>query len=409
MATSIFFTESKDFKLIKARILSQEDDYLVYVYADTSNIRIPRELIMELPKYGNNLIWVDTADMDSADISHHMVLTIGQLMNPEEEIDFYIVSKSSKLEKTIIFLRNQGIPAEMISPAPGIVKAEKTKVSGRRGRPKKAKVTVEAVEKTGKRGRPKKEKPVEAVVEAVVKTGKRGRPKKEKPVVEAVAKTGKRGRPKKVQPELVAAEPDAVVETPRKKRGRPAAVKEVPAAAKIVKAKKTPRKKADKAVAPVKTRKRAGKTEAAEEPQIEASAEVMDTAVIPAEAPVIKKEKKKAVKAKKAAKSKDKTAKPKKAAKPAKAEKAAAAPSLTQEEAYEKAVSMGATEANVATVLTSLFQQKKTARPKTTAKLVDAIKRETQDDDTVAERIIEQLVEMQIITTGNGGRITYKD
>ena len=144
MSTSIFFTESKDFKLIKDRILHHEDDYLVYVYADTSNIRIPRELIMELPKYGNNLIWVDTADMDAADLSHHIVLTIGQLINPEEEIDFYIVSKSSKFEKTVIFLRNQGVPAELIAPLQSDEKPEKIKGTGRRGRPKKVQNTEAA-------------------------------------------------------------------------------------------------------------------------------------------------------------------------------------------------------------------------------------------------------------------------
>jgi len=240
MATSIFFTESKDFKLIKDRILHQEDNYLVYVYADTTNIRIPRELIMELPKYGNNLIWVDTAEMDVSDLSHHIVLTIGQLMNPEEEIDFYIVSKSSKLQKTIIFLRNEGIAAEMIAPAPEKVSTSKTEKAGRRGRPKKAQVQETAVVKTGKRGRPKKES-----VESIPVTETNDTPKK------------KRGRPGKAQTQPV--EDDNPPVAAKSKRGRKAAAasgiiaEEVPA--KAEKKTKGPKKtKKSKEVKPRKTR-----------------------------------------------------------------------------------------------------------------------------------------------------------
>lgn len=231
MATSIFFTESKDFKLIKDRILTQEDNYLVYVYADTTNIRIPRELIMQLPRYGNNLIWVDTAEMDSSDLSHHIVLTIGQLMHPEEEIEFFIVSRSSKLEKTIIFLRNEGIPAEIIAPSADKQKAAKSKGTGRRGRPRKVQTDEKAVVKTGKRGRPRKEKPAEENAEAVVKTGKRG-------------------RPKKVQAETAVKE--AVIDAPKKRRGRPSLAKNEGAEAVPAEPKKRGRKPS---VKPVKEKK----------------------------------------------------------------------------------------------------------------------------------------------------------
>jgi hypothetical protein len=237
MATSIFFTESKDFKLIRDRILNMEDNYLVYVYADTTNIRIPKELIMQLPRYGNNLIWVDTADMDSADLSHHIVLTIGQLLNPEEEIDFYIVSKSSKLEKTIFFLRNQGIPAEMVGPAEEKPKAEKK--SGKRGRPRKAKSDVKATVKTGKRGRPKKEQVVVEEASAPVKTGKRGRPKKAQEIVPAAdtveAPRKKRGRPSLAKAEITEAKP---VKKTRKKKAEATEAVAAPEVKKAKKAKK---------------------------------------------------------------------------------------------------------------------------------------------------------------------------
>jgi len=250
MATSIFFTESRDFKLIKDRILNHEDNYLVYVYADTTNVRIPRELITQLPKYGNNLIWVDTAEMDSSDLSHHIVLTIGQLVNPEEEIDFYIVSKSSKLEKTIIFLKNQGIPAEMIAPAQDKPKLGKTKVTGRRGRPKKVETEKAPAAKTGKRGRPKKVQAEATAAVEVVETPKkkRGRPSLAKIAVTEVlpSEPKKRGRKKLEKP--------VVEEKP--KRGRKAAVKleNIDSKTAVKKEKKEKKVKAVKEIKPRKQR-----------------------------------------------------------------------------------------------------------------------------------------------------------
>jgi len=201
MASSIYFTESKDFKLIKEKILFQEDYFLVYVYADTSNIRIPKEMIRELPVYGNNLIWVDTANMDAVTISNHMVLTIGQLLDPEEDLNFFIVSKTQKYEKMIQFLRNQGISAELIvGDTPATAPKAKT---GRRGRPKKvAAVTVEAEAAPKKRGR-KKAVIAEAALEVETEqpVRKKGRPKKEKPEAHAKPEPKKRGRKPKVAKE----------------------------------------------------------------------------------------------------------------------------------------------------------------------------------------------------------------
>lgn len=346
MATSIFFTESKDFKLIKDRILNHEDNYLVYVYADTTNIRIPRELIMQLPKYGNNLIWVDTAEMDSSDLSHHIVLTIGQLVNPEEEIDFYIVSKSSKLEKTIIFLRNQGIPAEMIAPEGDKPKSKKTKGTGRRGRPKK-------VQTEG----------------------------------EPAAKTGRRGRPKKVQAEATPAAQG--IEVPKKKRGRPSLAKVAAEEALPTEPKKRGRKKLEKPVVeekPKRGRKAAVKLENA------------------AEKTVVKKEKK--VKSEK----KVKKAKKEKKAKEVKERKQRVDKEITEEMVQEKLGLYTTSDTNLSLVMSKLFSLKKVARPKFEAKLIDFIKRETLEDDTVAEGIVTQLQEMQVLdSTGTGGRVFYKD
>jgi ribosomal protein L30E len=393
MATSIFFTESKDFKLIKDRILNHEDNYLVYVYADTSNIRIPRELIMELPKYGNNLIWVDTYGMDSADLSHHIVLTIGQLINPEEAIDFFIVSKTSKLEKTILFLRNQGIPAEMISPEKGDVKPEKAKGTGRRGRPKKVKAEeagpvkgkrgrpkkVKAEEATpvikGKRGRPKKVKTEETV--QVIK-GKRGRPKKVKtepetaPSMEAIVKTGKRGRPRKGQLELPSI--NETVEIPKKKRGRPRLFKEDVADLVLTEPKKRGRKKKEQPLTEEKP-KRGLK-------------------------PSTKKE----------AKQKKQSLKKVKLVSETKPRKQRVDREINAETVKEKLQQYATTDANLGMVMTELFWMKKVARPKFEGKLIEKIKSITLEDDTTAERIIEQLQEMRILqSTGKGGRVFYKD
>jgi len=356
MATSIFFTESKDFKLIKDRILNQEDDYLVYVYADTTNIRIPKELIMQLPRYGNNLIWVDTAEMDSSDLSHHIVLTIGQLINPEEEIDFYIVSKSSKLEKTIIFLRNQNIPAEMIAPEPDKLKGTKTKGTGRRGRPRKTSA--------------------EGII--TVKTGKRGRPKKEKPIIEgsdAKVKSGKRGRPKKVQTEVI---PGAeLIEVPKKKRGRPSLPKTEGAEAIISEPKKRGRKKAEK-------------------PAVEEKAKRGRKPSVKLESAVSKKAAKKEKKEKKV--------------REAKPRKPRVDKEITEEIVREKLERYATTDTNVSMVMSRLFSLKKVARPKFEAKLVELIKSITLEDDTVAERLVAELQEMQVLeSAGPGGRVFYKD
>jgi hypothetical protein len=358
MATSIFFTESRDFKLIKDRILTHEDYYLVYIYADTSNIKIPKELIKELPIYGNNLIWVDTAHMDSADISHHIVFTIGQLVDPEEEINFYLVSRSAKLEKTIVFLRNQGIPAELISEAPEKAKPAKAKNTGKRGRPKKAApVNKEIPAKGKKRGRPAK--PVAekaAVTDAEPK--KRGRKKAAAPAEPKTDK--KRGRPKKAEAAVVEAVPVAP-----KKRGRPAKEKPVKEAAekkpkeKKVKEKKEPKKAAKKPV---------------------------------------KKAKAKKAKVKKAAPKGPKPSKPRKV-KP-----------ITESEINAKLEGFKVTDSIASKALSDLFGMRKTERPKQLKNLVDRIARTTLEDETVVERLIDQMVSMGIIEVDSAsGKVQYKD
>lgn len=371
MATSIFFTESRDFKLIKERILSQEDIYLVYVFADTTNIRIPKELIRELPVYGNNLIWVDTANMDFTDISNHIILTIGQLMDPEEEISFYIVSRTSKMEKTVFFLRNQGIPVEIIGPEPKISVQEVPAKKGRTVK-RKEKAPKEKPEK-GKirgRGRPKKEKPV-AIVEAVTEAPKkRGRPKKEKPVAESSetpAVLKKRGRPKKES-----AEPAKVEEKPKKKPGRQKKIVEIQESV-----------EAESVVQPVKRGRK--KTEAAPEK------------------PKVKKSRKKP--ASKIPASKKVKVKKEVAARKPRIEKV-----LSSEEVDAKAASYNTSDSNVETVLKALIPMKKVSRPKLTGKLIELIKGATAEDDTVAEQILNQLVELGFVdTSGTGGRLNYKD
>jgi hypothetical protein len=393
MASSIFFTESKDFKLIKDRILNHEDNYLVYVYADTSNIRIPKELIMQLPKYGNNLIWVDTFGMDSADLSHHIVLTIGQLINPEEDIDFYIVSKTSKLEKTIIFLRNQGIPAELISPEKGDIDREKAKGTGRRGRPKKNK-TEEPKKIKGKRGRPKKvtneepetmvkgkrgrpKKVTNAEPETLVK-GKRGRPKKVKteaevfPLLEKLVKTGKRGRPRKVQ--TVIPDAEEALEIPRKKRGRPRLIKDTLAESIPSEPKKRGRKKKEQPI--IEEKPRRGRKPSA----------------------------------KKEDKAKKRPLRKEKVVKESKPRKQRVDKEITAEMVQEKLQQYDTSDANLGMVMTDLFWMKKVARPKFEGKLIERIKSITLEDDNTAERIIDQLQSLRIIqSTGKGGRVFYKD
>ncbi|MEA1876436.1 MAG: hypothetical protein U9N86_06195 [Bacteroidota bacterium] len=185
MTTSIYFTESKDFKLIKERILNQENDYLVYVYADTTNIKIPKDLIRELPIYGNNLIWVNTAEFDNSQLVNHVVLTIGQYLIADDSIEFFIACKTAKYEKAIGLLKSEGIQAELILPTGAITEKKKP---GRRGRPKGSKNAVSKLAATTqtaedkpvkkKRGRPKKEKTEETKTAAKKSGRKPGRPKK---------------------------------------------------------------------------------------------------------------------------------------------------------------------------------------------------------------------------------------
>lgn len=186
MTTSIYFTESKDFKLIKERILNQKNDYLVYVYADTTNIKIPKDLIRELPIYGNNLIWVNTAEFDNSQLVYHVILTIGQYLIADDPIEFFIASKTAKYEKAIKLLKSEGIKAELILPTGLITEKKKP---GRRGRPKGSKnavskhATASQTTKENpvkkKKGRPKKEKAVETKTVTKKSGRKPGRPKKE--------------------------------------------------------------------------------------------------------------------------------------------------------------------------------------------------------------------------------------
>jgi len=161
MTTSIYFTESKDFKLIREKILKQENNYLVYVYADTSNIKIPKDLIRELPVYGNNLIWINTAEFDSSQLVNHVILTIGQYLTVEDSLEFFIASKTSKYDKALKLLESEDIKAELITPKEDI--PEKKKKTGKRGRPKgsknvktKSALTVIAAPTTGKKKTRKK-------------------------------------------------------------------------------------------------------------------------------------------------------------------------------------------------------------------------------------------------------------
>jgi len=358
MATSIFFTESRDFKLIKDRILTHEDYYLVYIFADTSNIKIPKELIKELPIYGNNLIWVDTAYMDSTDISHHIVFTIGQLVDPEEEINFYLVSRSAKLEKTIVFLRNQGIPAELISGLPEKTKPVKTKGAGKRGRPKKAAAVEESVPAPAKkRGRPARPAAEKAVV-ADAEPKKRGRKKLTAPAEPKTDK--KRGRPKKEAAAIVEAVPAAP-----KKRGRPAKEKPV----KVVAEKKPKEKK-------VKETKETKK--AAKKP--------------------VKKAKAKKAKVKKVVSKGPKPSKPRKV-KP-----------ITEGEINAKLESFKVSDSIASKALSDLFGMRKTERPKQLKTLVERIARTTLEDETVVERLIDQMVSLGIIEVDTtNGKVQYKD
>ncbi len=210
MAVTIYFSETKDFKLIRELVLAETNDYLVYVYADTKNIKIPRDLIRDLPVFGNNIIWVDSAKMDTSQIVNHVVLTIGQFLNAEDPINFIIASRTSRYEKAISLLAEQGINVEQIGMSAETV----TKKPGRkRGRPKGSKnVKNRAAQLSSetspepaakkKRGRPRKIKADEPVQTT---KKKRGRPPKDKSVTEIQIAPKKRGRPRKTRTEEVAA------------------------------------------------------------------------------------------------------------------------------------------------------------------------------------------------------------
>ena len=182
MAISIYFTESKDFKLIKSRILNIQDDYHVYVYADTANAKIPKDLIRELPVYGNNLFWVNTLGFDSSQLTNHIVLTVGRFLDSDEPIEFYIATKTQRYAKAVELLKSQGVLIDVISPGEDV---ETTKPR-RRGRPRKGKTEEPTVEAPKKRGRPPKNK-------AAVEDKAPGKSKKE----DKPKKAAKRGRPRK--------------------------------------------------------------------------------------------------------------------------------------------------------------------------------------------------------------------
>ncbi len=197
MATTIYFTETKDFKIIKDQILAQEDYFLVYVYADTTNVRIPKEMIRELPVYGNNLIWIDTANLDNAAVSNHIALTIGQLLNPEEDMVFQVVSKTAKFEKLVIFLRNQGIAVDWIGGEAEKAIKPATKTRKPRAAKKAKSVVAEGAEAQPpkKRGRPKK---VQTVAESTPKAEKPAKKsKKTKTAAPKKTKVVKTEKPKK--------------------------------------------------------------------------------------------------------------------------------------------------------------------------------------------------------------------
>jgi hypothetical protein len=250
----------------------------------------------------------------------------------------------------------------MIAPEGDKPKSKKTKGTGRRGRPKKVQTEGEPAAKTGRRGRPKKEKPETEAVEVPVKTIKRGRPKK----VQAEATPAAQG-----------------IEAPKKKRGRPSLAKVAAEEALPTEPKKRGRKKLEKPVVeekPKRGRKAAVKLENA------------------AEKTVVKKEKK--VKSEKKVKK----------AKEVKERKQRVDKEITEEMVQEKLGLYTTSDTNLSLVMSKLFSLKKVARPKFEAKLIDFIKRETLEDDTVAEGIVTQLQEMQVLdSTGTGGRVFYKD
>ena len=220
MAATIYFSETRDFKIIRDQIIEETNEYLVYVYADTKNIKIPKDLIKDLPIFGNNIVWVNSSDMDSSQIINHVALTIGQFLNTEDPISFVIASRTSRYDKAISLFRSQNVSVEQI----GVSVAEPAeKKSGKRGRPKGSKIitaksvsvevdaSAEAPKK--KRGRPRKIKVEEPATDPKPKK-KRGRPAKVKTTADVTVAPKKRGRPAKVKT-------TADVTVAPKKSGRP--------------------------------------------------------------------------------------------------------------------------------------------------------------------------------------------
>ncbi len=175
MSTTIYFAETKDFKLLKSRLTDTEGEFRVYLYADTSNVKIPKDIIKSLPKIGNYLVWEDIAGFDSSQLVNHIVFMIGQYMMLEEQFEFFIATKTQRYAKTVELLQREGVLIDVIAPEEPTSQPAKK----RRGRPPKAKIAQEetAQPKRG-RGRPRKNPVIEpAVIETPKK--KRGRPKKQ--------------------------------------------------------------------------------------------------------------------------------------------------------------------------------------------------------------------------------------
>lgn len=143
MAATIYFSETRDFKIIRNLIIEEKNEYLVYIYADTKNTKIPRDLIKDLPVFGNNIIWINSSDMDSSQIINHVALTIGQYFDVEDPISFVITSHTSRYDKAISLFKSQNVSVELIGVS---VEKPAKKKSGKRGRPKgsKNKTTISA-------------------------------------------------------------------------------------------------------------------------------------------------------------------------------------------------------------------------------------------------------------------------
>ncbi len=194
MATTIFFTETKNFKLIKSRISNIEDDFLVYLYADTSNLKIPKDIIKELPIVGNELVWIDTAGFDPSQLSNHIVFMIGQFMQLDEPVEFYIATKTARYAKVVELLQSQGVLIDLILPD----EPSQVKKTSRRGRPRKTE--SQSTEQKPKRwpGRPRKDSTATVAADSKPKRGP-GRPKKSDTPVKA-KKTEKTRKPREEKP-----------------------------------------------------------------------------------------------------------------------------------------------------------------------------------------------------------------